>query len=70
MRLYHHNSHGGVNICHANMKTQIHSDLSARIIPYQKQKEKSIAIAMLLLNPATTYPPGPFPAKYYQRAEA
>ena len=22
------------------------------------------------LNPATTYPPGPFPAKYYQRAEA
>jgi hypothetical protein len=49
MRLYHHNSHGGVNICHANMKTQIHSDLSARIIPYQKQKEKSIAIAMLFL---------------------
>ena len=22
------------------------------------------------LNPATTYPTGPFPAKYYQRAEA
>ena len=33
-------------------------------------KRKRISFDILRLNPATTYPTGPFPAKYYQRAEA
>ena len=33
-------------------------------------KELSVLPRFLFLNPATSYSPGPFPAKYHQRAEA
>ena len=35
-----------------------------------KEKERYISISPKRLNPATTYSPGPLPAKYHQRAEA
>ena len=39
-------------------------------IGFLQTKEKSALLRLKKLNPATTYSPGPLPAKYHQRAEA
>ena len=44
--------------------------LIGSVLRLSKTKESAHSKNERHLNPATTYPTGPFPAKYYQRAEA
>ena len=38
--------------------------------PFYRKKKKLKSMSFLKWNPAATYSPGPFPAKYHQRVEA
>ena len=49
--------------------TNLYITIESFLLP-AKTKESAHSKNERLLNPATTYPTGPFPAKYYQRAEA